>query len=114
MARATDLRVRLGQRVRELRTSQGLSLEVLAERASLSHKYLQSVEAARQAATIDTIQKIADGLAVSAVDLFLPDWNADAATVRQFITKRVGTVGDLDRLREIAEVVDVLTKPRRR
>ena len=64
------LRERFGKRVRELRKSKGMSLEVLGGKAGIDDKYVQSLETAKKAATLDTIEKLANGLRVQPVDLF--------------------------------------------
>lgn len=73
MARSPDLRVRFGQRVRQLRRQRDLTLEQLGERSKLSDKFLQAIETGRQAPTIETIEKLARGLAVTAHELFIAE-----------------------------------------
>jgi transcriptional regulator with XRE-family HTH domain len=70
MARHLDLRIRFGQRVRELRRHRDLTLEQLGEQAKLSDKFVQAVETGRQLPTVDTIQKLARGLGVPPATLF--------------------------------------------
>jgi transcriptional regulator with XRE-family HTH domain len=73
MARPPEPRVRFGQRVRQLRRQRDLTLEQLGERAKLSDKFVQAIETGRQAPTIETIDKLARGLAVMAHELFIED-----------------------------------------
>jgi transcriptional regulator with XRE-family HTH domain len=65
------LRERFGRRVRELRLRQDLSLEELAERAGLNDKFVQAVETARQAPTVDSVEKLCTGLGVNLRELFI-------------------------------------------
>jgi transcriptional regulator with XRE-family HTH domain len=60
-----------GQRVRALRRQKGLSIEALATEAELNDKFLGSVERGQQAATIETIAKIAGALGVDLHELFV-------------------------------------------
>jgi transcriptional regulator with XRE-family HTH domain len=73
MARPHDLRVRFGERVRQLRRQRDLTLEQLGERSKLSDKFVQAIETGRQAPTIETIDKLARGLSVTAYELFISD-----------------------------------------
>ena len=54
--------VALGQRIKELRKARGLSQESLAERASISAKYLSDLERGKRNPTFSTAEKIAEGL----------------------------------------------------
>ncbi|WP_086818872.1 helix-turn-helix domain-containing protein [Allokutzneria sp. NRRL B-24872] len=54
----------LGERVQQLRTGRGLTLQELAERSSVSVSMLSSVERAAKAPTITVLSRIADGLGV--------------------------------------------------
>lgn len=102
-----DLRKRFGARVRELRNRRGYSLEVLGERATVDPKYLQAIETARHAATVDIVQKLARGLAVPPAELFTFD--GVATNARDRIAHVLATVGDDDLLR-IASVVEALAR----
>lgn len=48
-----------------------MSLEALATSSDLNDKYLGAVERGRQAASLDTIEKIAHGLGVAIHELFV-------------------------------------------
>ena len=54
----------LGQRIKQLRKSRGLSQEDLAEKASISAKYLSDLERGKRNPTFSTAEKIAEGLGV--------------------------------------------------
>jgi putative transposase len=84
MPRADSLRIRFGQRVREIRRRQGLSLERLAERAKLNDKFIQAIETGRQSPSIDTIEKLAIGLDVDVRELLVIERDVgDGAAPRQ-------------------------------
>ncbi|MBL8247739.1 MAG: helix-turn-helix transcriptional regulator [Candidatus Competibacter sp.] len=65
------LREVFATRVREERTSQGLSQEALAEKTGLHRTYIGSIERAERNLTIDNIERIASALGVAAPDLLM-------------------------------------------
>ena len=60
----------IGQRIKELRTYQKLSLRNLADRCGLSANTISLIERGENSATISTLEKIAKGLNISIKDLF--------------------------------------------
>lgn len=115
----TDVRARLGAAVRACRERQRLTQEQLAERSELSYKFIGEIERGDGNPTVDTLDRLAEGLGISIAMLFN---EADHhRTPEQYqITKR-----ELLRVREaldsIAEVTDALARdpsyplpPRRR
>ncbi len=66
----TAHRRRFGDRVRELRTGQGWSQELLAERADLHRTYVVEVEQGRRNASLDVIHALAVALGVQEAVLF--------------------------------------------
>ncbi|KPI15309.1 transcriptional regulator, XRE family with cupin 2 sensor [Actinobacteria bacterium OK074] len=67
----------LGSRIQELRLSQSLTLQDLADRAAVSVSMLSSVERGRKAPTVVVLARIAEGLGVTAAHLL-----AEPETVR--------------------------------
>ena len=65
-----DIQLRLGQRIKELRTSLNLSQEKFALLIEIDRTYLASVEAGKRNVSIQNIAKIAYGLNISLADLF--------------------------------------------
>lgn len=66
----TSARHKLGKRVKELREKAGLTQEKLATLVEIDYKYLQKIEGKNPPAIrIDTIEKIAKALKVSASEL---------------------------------------------
>lgn len=65
-----DLRHSFGERVRQLRTQQGLSLEQLAERSGMHWTHIQRIEQAKINPKLDTVGSLAAGLGVSVSSLF--------------------------------------------
>ena len=69
MVKGKNILEALGERIRFLRTKKGFSQQKLAELADLSYKYIGEIERAQQNPTIQTLQKIADGLEVPLLEL---------------------------------------------
>lgn len=69
----TDIRIKLGKRMRALRAKKGYSQGELAKRAGVSTTYVQMLEgiepARRRSATIVTLEKIAYGFEMSPAEL---------------------------------------------
>jgi transcriptional regulator with XRE-family HTH domain len=61
---------RLGNRIRELRTARGLTLEAAAERADLDDGHLQAIETGQSNPTVASLAGIARSLGVSLEELF--------------------------------------------
>lgn len=64
------IRQQFGQRVRELRAITALSQEALADRCGFARSYMSRIERGGANMSLDAIQKLADGLGVTAPDLF--------------------------------------------
>lgn len=64
-----DLREIFRQNVKSFRKSKNLTQEQLAELCDLSTNYIGDIERNRRKVTIDTIEKIANGLNISPSDL---------------------------------------------
>lgn len=60
----------LGQQIRTLRMTKGISQEKFALSIGMDRTYLASVEAGKRNISICNIKKIADGLEVSLSELF--------------------------------------------
>src|ERR1700694_5330912 len=98
------LRVLFGRRLRGLRRGQGLGLEARGERAKVDGKYIQCLETAKQAATVDMLEKLAAGLGVLPRDLFSFSDESPSET-KERIDRLLKLVSDGD-LRKIAQVVE--------
>ena len=66
----SDLREKFGRRLRELRSSRGLTQEQLSEKAKLSVDFLSLIERGRNAPSFENLEAIARALDVSVADLF--------------------------------------------
>lgn len=67
---ANDIAKRLLARIRELREARGLTRESFAERAGLTYKHYQQVEAGRKSdVRLSTLIKMAEGLGLNLSEL---------------------------------------------
>lgn len=67
-------REQVGDRLRSLRRSQGLSQRTLADRVGIDVRSIGALENGRKAVTLDAILDIADALGVPITWLFADDW----------------------------------------
>jgi len=66
----TNIRLRLGKRIKELRTKCGYTQEKLSEVANIDYKYIQKIEGKNPPALkIDTIDRLAKALKVKPAEL---------------------------------------------
>ena len=65
-----EIRTRFADRVIALRDARKLTQEELAARSGISVRSISNIENAVFSATIDTVQKLADGLQVEPRELF--------------------------------------------
>lgn len=72
MQSKTDVLIKFGERVRDLRKERGLSQEQLAFKADLHRTYIGMIERAEKNITLINIEKIAIALEVSVAELFKP------------------------------------------
>jgi transcriptional regulator with XRE-family HTH domain len=72
MQSKTDVLIKFGERVRDLRKERGLSQEQLAFKADLHRTYIGMIERAEKNITLINIEKIAIALEVSVTELFKP------------------------------------------
>jgi len=79
----TDLRGRVGARLKQLRHARRLTQEQLAERAGLSYKFLGELERGRGNPTLTTLAAVSEALGVRLVDLLALDTDRPRLTPRQ-------------------------------
>jgi len=72
MQSKTDVLIKFGEKVRDLRKERGLSQEQLAFKADLHRTYIGMIERAEKNITLINIEKIAIALEVSVAELFKP------------------------------------------
>jgi transcriptional regulator with XRE-family HTH domain len=64
-----NINKQLGKRIRDWRTRRGLTQEELAHRAGLDYSYINQIENGRRNPSVQTIDRIARALGVTANDL---------------------------------------------
>lgn len=84
----TDLRGRMGARLRQLRHTRKLTQEQLAERAGLSDKFLGELERGRGNPTLTTLAALSEALDVRLVDLLAVETDRPRLTSRQAVQVR--------------------------
>lgn len=70
MKNSSNITVRFGQRVRQLRTELGLSQEAFADKCGLDRTYISGIERGVRNPTLEVIAVIADGLDKRISDVF--------------------------------------------
>jgi transcriptional regulator with XRE-family HTH domain len=76
----SDLNLRIAERVHELRTAQGLSLDALAGKSGVSRSMISLIERGESSPTAVVLEKLATGLGVMLASLFdAPAAGAQAA-----------------------------------
>jgi transcriptional regulator with XRE-family HTH domain len=66
----SHLREQFGNRVRLLRSNDGLTQEQLAERAGISVDFLSLIERGKNSPSFDNLEDLADALGVTVAELF--------------------------------------------
>ena len=66
----SEVNIRFGARVAEIRKSLNISQEELADRCGVHRTYIGSIERGEKSPTLITIEKFAIGLGVEIKDLF--------------------------------------------
>lgn len=103
----SDLRNAVGDRIRAIRKAKELTQQELAERSNLDDAYIGAVERGERNFSIDTLDKIIEGLDISPGELFLSGKRKSREeTVRQqVIDELVAAIGRLD-----MDQVDIMRK----
>lgn len=70
MNKKSEILIKFGERVRELRKIKGFSQEELADKANLHRTYIGMIERAEKNITLINIQKIANALEVELKEFF--------------------------------------------
>lgn len=66
----TDIRLKFGERLRELRQKRDISQEKLAEEADLHRTYVSSVERGERNISLENISRLAEALEVEIREFF--------------------------------------------
>lgn len=66
----SDIKIVVGDRIRDLRSGRNWSQEELADRANLSRSFMGEIERGQASATIESLEKIATALEITLEDMF--------------------------------------------
>ncbi len=69
MTAESEVLIRFGKRVRELRTAKGFSQEAFADQCGLDRTYMGGIERGKRNVSLRNINRIAKGLGVSLSEL---------------------------------------------
>ena len=71
-----SIKVKVGQRIKELRNEIGISQEALANKADIDRTYVTDVENGRRNISIENLEKLVDALQIPFKDFFsAPNFN---------------------------------------
>jgi transcriptional regulator with XRE-family HTH domain len=100
----SDVRVRLGSRIRQIRLGQAKTQEELGERAGLSYKQIGEIERGRANPELETLEKLANGLGVPLAEFFsargehaYPELETQNPVVRELKSRLQGALEVLNR-----------------
>lgn len=68
-----NVNMNIGEKIRQLRESRGLSNRQLAKKAGLSQPVMNRIENGNRKADIESIEKICDALEITLIDFFNVD-----------------------------------------
>lgn len=69
----SKINIQFGKRVADIRRQQGISQEELAFRCGVHRTYIGSIERGEKSPTLNTIEKIANGLSIELLEFFKYD-----------------------------------------
>lgn len=75
----------IGQRIRQLRESRGMTQSQLQARSRVSRSYLSRIESGQMTPSLGTLEKIAEALGVGLNRFFIPQSNGEALMEDPFI-----------------------------
>ena len=76
---------RVGNRIRDIRRQQGLSLEALALKCEMSPSFVGHIERGLRCPTLHSIECVCNGLGISMAEIFMDDpINMDAVATKRF------------------------------
>jgi len=80
-----DTVARIGQRIRQLRESRGMTQSQLQAHSRVSRSYLSRIESGQMTPSLGTLEKIAEALGVGLNRFFIPATNGEALLEDPFI-----------------------------
>lgn len=103
-----DIQRSIGERVRNFRKKRGLSQEALGWKSDLHFTYIGGIERGEKNCSIKTLQKIAKGLDIDIIELFIfPDQKKDVNQLKNHVKKKIDEASPKT-LNLITELIKVL------
>lgn len=65
-----DIKVQIGERIKELRDAKNLSQQDLANAADMERSFITHIETGKRNISVDTLQKVLEALEISFTDFF--------------------------------------------
>jgi transcriptional regulator with XRE-family HTH domain len=110
-----ELLRKVGDRVREIRKSKGISQEELGDRSSLHYTYIGKVERGEKNITLESLVKITKALEISLEELFsIVDPNRNKSNLNQQILGLFSSksIKEQEQLLKMIEIVDNMLRER--
>ena len=80
-----QLAKKVGNRIRDIRRQQGLSLEALALKCDMSPSFVGHIERGLRCPTLHSIESVCNGLGISMAEIFMDDpINMDTVATKRF------------------------------
>lgn len=79
--------VEIGDRLREIRRSRGLTLMEVADKTGISSSALSKIENNKMSPTFSNLIKIAEGLQISLTDLVAANYDSQSSSARMAVTR---------------------------
>ncbi len=105
--------IKLGDRIRNIRSAEGLTQEILAEKSNLTPKYIGQIERAEVNPTIGSLKKIAYGFGISLSNLFsFPTSGIPVTKKELLVAKFIGFIQETkeERVEIIDEIIEDIFK----
>lgn len=103
-----DLRKQFGARLRELRKAAGLTQQELGELANVSYKFVGAIERGTENPSLLLIERLARGLDVEPVELFVLEHHDDPGRVKARAKKMLDELPP-EELKRLYRVMRVMT-----
>lgn len=97
-----DIKKLVGEQIRKHRKYRGFSQEELGARAGLHFTYIGAVERGEKNCSLESLNRIAQGLEVKISELFLFDFQKDEDVIKKEMLKRFK--------KRSPEIIDILSK----
>ncbi len=106
----------IGQRIRQLRESRGMTQSQLQARSRVSRSYLSRIESGQMTPSLGTLEKISEALGVGLNRFFVPESNGEALLEDPFIQGLRPFLRQLDweQWQSILKRLAAIERPRRR